>query len=761
MKLIRNILIGFFIVLISCFSTARTLNININDSKLMGKVSLYNDSSFIYSSSFLCDSVIEFTDTNFNRLILQIPGYHEIDTLWTTSLSNFVLSPQLKANQLKEVVVMAPTMMMTDGNKTVISNVAQSYLGEQGNLISTLAWTPGLITVGEGEIAIPGIGRPTIYIDGRKLSSQKELLSVSSQEIDKIEIIRDPGNKYPSGTLCVINITLKKHLKDFMSLNPSFKYSQRSRTGITTALNLNFKVGKFSGLLGATYMHSGSKPTQLSKSIFYNPNTENVASTLLQKTNIFSRRNNLNLFAGLCFELSNQSRLQLQYVGEINHSNRRSNYELFSAAGAMPTADYKSTQRGHNDTHNVSLGYYLDTETTTLSINGAYNSIRRQSNERYSYPENKFNDIFHPIEFESFLSTCEFNHEDDFCSVSGGYNLSYSQNKSMYNSHTTSSNIRDHNLTINPYIGISKSFSKVSVEGSISYLYDTQRYRNTPSFSKHYNVFSPFVSVSWKHKRKKFSLSYRSNQILPAYYELSPSTEIIDSLNYYVGNLHLKPSKKNTIQFYAGQWNGFTGSVSYNWQRNSIVECLYSSPEYNNLVITQPQNLGKQDNFKLNISYNVWNPKYNISLSTSLDYTTFKMPGNSLFGVQNKLSAMIMLNARYTLGKRFNIFTNSWYRSPYIGLNQTIGYTMALNIGISASFLKKSLNVSLSGSDLLNTAVSPTSAWTYSYNFKRFNKFDYDGRTIVLSVSYSINSIKTKFEKSDSYADFLDRTSER
>ena len=120
-----------------------------------------------------------------------------------------------------------------------------------------------------------------------------------------------------------------------------------------------------------------------------------------------------------------------------------------------------------------------------------------------------------------------------------------------------------------------------------------------------------------------------------------------------------------------------------------------------------------------------------------------------------------MVNCRYTIAKKYNIFTNSWYRSPYITTNQKIGYTLGVNIGISTSLLKKSLSISLTASDLFNRAVSPSTVTSFFSTSIRKSKFDYDGRSISISLSYTLNPLKIKYRKTDDYDEFNSRAASR
>lgn len=174
-----------------------------------------------------------------------------------------------------------------------------------------------------------------------------------------------------------------------------------------------------------------------------------------------------------------------------------------------------------------------------------------------------------------------------------------------------------------------------------------------------------------------------------------------------------------------------------------------------------PMNVGRYKKVRFNISYNLWRKNFNIYASSSLDYSHINYPiGISKPSTKN-ISALLMLNCRYTIAGKYNIFTNSWYRTPYITTNQKIDYTLGVNIGVSTSLLSKRLTISFTASDVFNRAVSPSTVTSWYSNSIRTSEFNYDGRALSLTLSYTLNHLKTKFKKTDDYDDFINRAASR
>lgn len=69
-------------------------------------------------------------------------------------------------------------------------------------------------------------------------------------------------------------------------------------------------------------------------------------------------------------------------------------------------------------------------------------------------------------------------------------------------------------------------------------------------------------------------------------------------------------------------------------------------------------------------------------------------------------------------------------------------------------------SVNLSGG-LAHTHYSPSSSRTYSNNVTRYSRFDYDGRCVSLSITYTFKTARTSFERDDSSDEYTRRTESR
>lgn len=767
MSKLKTITLLAFLFIGIANSYGKTVKVELSTGELVNvysKISLYQDSTLVASQSFR-ELKFNLPDVVFNKLKLEAPNYKDVvvdynqkDTLLCIDMCRDTTV------QLKEVVVAASTVMQTEGLNTKFINVADGYLGTFHSGMETLEWTPGLAKI-NGSILVPGRGEPLIYIDNRRLSSQKELASILSSDISSIEIIREPGGEFPPGTTSVIRIKMKKRLHDFVSLTPNVRYTQRSHNaGCGVSLSSNFRVNKLSGTMSFEYSHGGSNPECTSTTVI----TDAVSLLPVEECNTVVksryRNNDVSVFGGASYELNSDSRLQVQYSGNFDKGNTNSETRIGTLLPESQIKSYQEKQHSRNHSHNAGIGYYLEKNNTTLSVRASYNDIQRNlSNDIFQNTQALASSITNPISYKAWLSYAELVQNIGKGVLTAGYTWTHSSNSNNYIIDAMEQPVTVKSNVFSGYASYAYRIKKVTLRGGLAYTYDYLKCEDADvnPFCKNYNLLNPSTSVDWRIKDKILRLSYKRSGYAPQYYELNPNIEFTDSMNFYVGNLNLDYSKSNNITISFGEWKDLSTSLEYVWCDNSIIDSYTLYEKVPNAILTQPINEGHYKNVRLDLTYSLWNRKYNVYASSLVSYSSNEYPAIDGMAKYRQWSWMLMLNARYTFAGRYNVFTNSWYQTPSRFGNRRMGHTLGVNIGMSATFIKNKLKISLSGNDLFNKAVSPTTLWSYSNNVARFTKNNHDGRCVSISITYTFNKVKTSFERDDSYEGFVNRASER
>lgn len=145
--------------------------------------------------------------------------YNDSLTIAGTDINLGDIHP-LKTVDIKEVEVRAKKIDIHHrGRNYTITNIQGTHIGDAGNLVDMLKWTPGVTVSRSGQeeqFDVIGGGKAIVYVNGRKVNTSAELRGQQSNLVTKIEIIRQPDVQYKAGTQAVIRITMRKPIKDYL-----------------------------------------------------------------------------------------------------------------------------------------------------------------------------------------------------------------------------------------------------------------------------------------------------------------------------------------------------------------------------------------------------------------------------------------------------------------------------------------------------------------------------------------------------------------
>lgn len=739
----------------------------------------YADSTQTITTAFYKPAFdIEVSTIGNAQLTITANGYDSYHTQKTlqpgiTDLGEITL---FKKNiQLEEVVISAPKISIKqDGMDCTIRNIQNTYLGNAGNLIDMLKWTPGIMVQGNNAIAVAGKGAPIIYIDGRKVANNSELLALQSSDVSRIEIIREPDARYKNGTDAVIRIYMKKQLKDFVGVNITNTASMNRLFRNRTALDINWKSGIVSGNSSFSYSHDNGKDYETSGTSIYSNDV--LAFSSLSDEKARSKRKNYTAFTGINFALNNQSNLRMQYAGDFQNEHLESHTTQWNTDLERETTQVKqisSIKPYDNRIHSASISYQLErNENSELNLIADYAKANRKYDQWLQESKPSDNRIHQ-------TATNNRNNYDTY-TFSGDYSFMIGKNDyenigvntGIFNSSSATTingipqNTDMENRYFNVYATYRKQWGRINAALGLRYEYDytnnvqTEK-GNKQNVKKEYSNLFPDVRITYSMKnRNKLTLKYSRTILRPDFYELNPTVYYEDSLHYYVGNPSLHPSFTDSYSLSLNV-KKLTFNLIYRHKKDEIRSSYIQDAAKPFVTIETPDNSGKSDVWELNAIYNHFTKNLRLYCMGQLYYSEASFPYLAENKTESKLNAMLYCTASYTLKSSWNIFANGWYTSPKLMGSKYVGYSLCLNLGVSTSFFKKKLNASLSVNDIFNRMVTPTYMMTHSNNTDYWRRNKYDSRGVSLTLRYTFNSIKTKFEKANGNDDIISRAANK
>lgn len=167
-----------------------------------------------------------------------------------------------KNNNLNEVVITAAKKMIEVKADKIIFNVANSPSASGTNGLDLLKAAPGVTLDLDNSISLLGKSNVQVYLNGvqSRLSGNDLttfLQSLTSETIESIEIISNPGAKYEAeGTGGIINIRLKKSVATGFNGTAASSFTKGEEYRYNNTISLNLGLKKIQTSVDVTQSHN-------------------------------------------------------------------------------------------------------------------------------------------------------------------------------------------------------------------------------------------------------------------------------------------------------------------------------------------------------------------------------------------------------------------------------------------------------------------------------------------------------------------------
>lgn len=248
-------LVAFFSLVLCCYA----------QSVYSGKVMDEKDQSLSYAnvvllflpdSAFVTGTVSDESGAFTLRsekpnLLLRVSsiGYTTIyNKVERSDLGTIQLLPD--AQLLGEVVVKGDLPKVQLKGDAQVTNVTGTILEKAGTGNDLLSKLPG-VSAEEGTVNVFGSGTAEIYINGRKMRNASELDQLSSDNVKRVEVVRNPGARYDATVKAVVRIYTKKAQGEGFGFNNRFLTRYYYGWNVLDQFNFNYRKGGFdlSGML--------------------------------------------------------------------------------------------------------------------------------------------------------------------------------------------------------------------------------------------------------------------------------------------------------------------------------------------------------------------------------------------------------------------------------------------------------------------------------------------------------------------------------
>ncbi|MBK8967942.1 MAG: TonB-dependent receptor [Lewinellaceae bacterium] len=688
------------------------------------------------------------------------------------------------ATELAEVTVTATRALVEIRPDRTVFNVSGTINSVGSDAISLLRKAPSVTVDNNNNITVLGRSGVLLYVDGKRLPLSGDdltnyLENLTADQIDRIEIITNPGARYEAeGNAGIIDIRLKKDKNHGANGSVSTTYSQGRyhRANVSSSGNYRNRLLNAFGTLGGNYNKGYMDMNFLS---YQN------GLVLDEINNHRFNGKNYNYRLGTDFFLNKKHTVGFlvsggQHDGMPNSYNRIALSEqntpdmIDSILVATSSVELMRRQRTYNVNYRFDNGrgrnMILD-----LDYGKFQNETERyQPNRYYNADETQvltevINSFDTPTDIDIYSAKLDF--EDKFLggTLGAGAKLTQvvSDNTFLFYDELGNGPVRnDFRSNLFDYdervyagyvnfareLGTAWSFSaglRAEQTDATGMLEAFRPELQEPPVEFNYLSWFPSGGLTWKLAPKHtLALNYGRRINRPDYNVLNPFNDQISQLSYQKGNPFLRPEIVNNLEL------GYTLAYRYNFKlaysrtTDQITRLIAPDEDDPRAGFITWANLADQTIVSFNVSAPVqilkkWNAYFNVSgsyLDNQADY------GDGAIVDVQAFTYNIYQQHTFDLPAGFKGEISGYYSGPGVwGGVFLYESSWSLDLGLQRKFFQDRLNVRLSFSDLFYE-----SGWDGYSEFNGLLAYgggNWDSRRASLSLSYQFGNQNVRSRK--------------
>ena len=602
---------------------------------------------------------------------------------------------------------------------------------------------PGIVEQ-DGNLTLGGRSI-TLVINGKVSTLDKEdlrtvLENTPVSRLEKAEIMYAAPARYRIRG-AMVNVILKSNIgqKPALSGEVAAMYEQSRREDITGRGNLLYTSRRFSADVMYSY---GFKHTTfgLDKQSWHTMAGDVHELDLKTEAKGYGGRHNLRL--GADYDFGKKNLLSVVYNTQYRYGQ--------DCTKMRGTAHSDKTDDGDRQLHNVAADYQ-----SSFGLSAGMDFLFF-SNPSQTFLEKDMQDVSRTLNYDSNqrINRWLF-YANQLHSLQGGteinygvkYTATHDNSYQFYRDGETGALIPDNSekllrkeYTLNMYTGASHSFGKkFSAEISLA----AELYH---AGERHSWMLYPTVNTTYTPADgHTLQMSFTSNRKYPAYWQLQPIIQYVDSYTEAHGNPDLKPSSNYSLDLNYLYKNRYMIGVNYNYTPDYFVQLPYQLPdrlaEVNQFVNYDFQ---KRWTIQTMASYKVstwWNGRI-------FAFGLFSHDKNSHFHDiafnRHKFSVILNTTNTFILSKKPNIIGTlaGFYQSRAIQGVYNLSPICNVSTSLQWASPDGKTKVILKGNDILNTSNMTTRlAWGQQRNRTEMN---WDNRSFTFSFLYKFGGYKEK-----------------
>jgi len=479
-----------------------------------------------------------------------------------------------KIEKLDEVEIIAKTKLLDYKFGKKVYNASKDIANVGGNAITILENTPTVRVDGQGNIFIKG-NKAQVLVNGKPyggINGNADVLGlIPASSISKVEVMNQSAKYDAQGGGGIINILLKKRIKEGYNGTIEVHAGKPDNDGVSTFLN--YKTDKINIFSTASINHNVVNKNTNIKQIFLDENQNSIGS-FEEKREDYRQRNSILFNIGSDFYLDKKNTITTSLL----YSNTNKNYDSRLFLDDFQPVDHliKSSFRDVDDNSDESyLETYINYTTKfndnghQLSANINYNKnssknntfifnhetypnidLYKQKYHKDEYVDNYFLQIDYTLPFKN-NSKLEAGMKSNFRNYRNDFTTSHlNKITNVFELIPEFTNDIDYDENVYGYYAtFSKEYKKINyslalrTEITLTKIFEDIKQEE---FTNEYTDFFPTIELGYNFENKSALLAYYSRYInRPSISQLNPFNSFTDERFILIGNPFLNPSYSN------------------------------------------------------------------------------------------------------------------------------------------------------------------------------------------------------------------------
>ncbi len=638
--------------------------------------------------------------------------------------------------------------------------------------IDLLRRMPGVLVDNDDNISLKGRSNVSIMIDGKMtyLSSKQVaqiLRSMPASDIDNIEIITAPSAKYDAqGTGGIININLKKTVKQGFSGNAQGAYGQGFYPKYNGGINVGYNINKWKLNASYNYRRTINRSVSTNFRNFGKP----VDQQMYDNKGVFSwNGSNQTYNLGATYQANKKLSVGVSHYGVLWGGDWSSNEGgLVLDSNLISVLDNetvtKAPSKGFSLSTSADFKYKIDsTSSLSCSISHLYSAengngnslvIQTKNTTRDSaafiskLPENA-NNISANIDYEkSFSKKFKFESGLKWVNAIRHYDYKYDvTQKIKIVPATPSASLYDYNENlVAAYVQGAYNTGKWGTKiGLRSEYWLAHGKEQLSGFTIDRNFLQFFPSASFNYNltaKHNLSFAYSKRITRPNAEMMSPVSYFGDPYSLFSGNPQVLPAIFQSIEVAHSFADGMlVTTAGYATGKNIIQEYAVSQRDTSNILDMTTINIPLQESYTLSMAlYAPIKKWWTIQLyGIVLQNRIAGYLSNAKVYVDNSyLTANFSATSTFNLPKKWTVEVSGFYQMKHLA-----GYTINDDLGYFALAVKKEIyggrgSIKLNCQDIFHTmkysGLSVIDGLTRKYYYS------WDNQVLWLSFNWKLGS---------------------